>query len=178
MNCPFCGYDNMTGAATCDNCAQDLTDLDLLSPSSAIEASIMESSLAALQPKSPVMVPPETTVAEVIRILRAHRIGCVLVGGNDKVVGIFSERDALTRLSVRYSACASQPISQFMTPNPEQLDLGAPIAFALDRMSTVGFRHLPITHKGRLVGIISTRDILRFLSKSYPDLIPPRDGGR
>lgn len=173
MNCPFCGYDNMTGAATCENCGQDLTDLDLLSPRSAIEASIMESSLAALKPKSPVMVPPEATVAEVIRILREHHIGCVLVGSNDRVVGIFSERDALTRLSDRYSESAPLPISQFMTANPEMLDLGAPIAFALDRMSTGGFRHLPITRHGRLQGIISTRDILRFLSESYPDLIPP-----
>ncbi|MBC9868008.1 MAG: CBS domain-containing protein [Opitutae bacterium] len=174
MNCPFCNYDNMSGAATCDDCSMDLTDLDLPRPSSAIEASIMESSLAALHPKSPVIVPPEATVAEVIRILCEQHIGCVLVGSKDKVVGIFSERDALNRLTDRYSERASLPISQFMTAHPEQLDLGAPIAFALDRMSIGSFRHLPITRYGRLEGIISTRDILRFLSESYPDLIPPK----
>lgn len=174
MDCPFCKYDNMSGAATCDNCGQDLTDLDLPRPRSAMEASIMETSLSALRPKSPVIVPPEATVAEVIRILREHHIGCVLVGSEDEVVGIFSERDVLTRLADRYGERASLPISQFMTAQPEQLDLGAPIGFALDRMSIGSFRHLPITRHGRPEGIISTRDILRFLSESYPDLIPPK----
>ena len=174
MICPFCHYENIPGAAICENCGQDLTDLDLPQPRSAIEASIMETSLAALHPKSPVMVPPEASVAEVIQILCEEHIGCVLVGNKDEVVGIFSERDALNRLADQYRERASLPISQFMTADPEQLDLGAPIAFALDRMSIGSFRHLPITRHGRLEGIISTRDILRFLSESYPDLIPPK----
>ncbi len=164
----------MAGADTCENCAQDLTELDLPQPSSAMEASIMEKSLAELGPKSPIIVAQEATVAEVIGKLREHHIGCVLVGSIDNVVGIFSERDALLRLADRYEKTAPLPIAEFMTPDPEQLDVTVPIAFALDRMSVGDFRHLPVTRNGRLEGIISLRDILRFLSESYPDLIPPK----
>jgi len=148
--------------------------LDDLNTRSAMEESIMETPLSELSTKSPVIVVPETTVAEVIGKFRKLSIGCVLVGSVEKVVGIFSERDVLMRLADRYEEASMLPISRFMTSDPEQLDVSAPIAFALDRMSVGGFRHFPVTRNGRLEGIISVRDILRFLSEWYPELIPAK----
>lgn len=174
MICPYCNYNNIEGADTCEHCAQDLTGLDQPHARSLLEANIMEESIAKLGPKPPVILPGETTVAEVVHQLSERHIGCVLVGSVDKVAGIFSERDALLRVAHQYEEVASKPISQFMTPDPEKLDVGSPIAFALNRMAVGDFRHLPITRDGRLEGIISLRDILRFMSEWYPDLIPAK----
>ena len=135
----------------------------------------METSIAKLGPKTPVIISEDTTVGEAINKLREHHIGCVLVGSAEDVVGIFSERDALLRVAPRYKDIASMRIADFMTTNPEMLDINAPIAFALNRMSVGDFRHVPVTRDGHLVGIISLRDLLRFLSERYPDLIPARD---
>ena len=135
---------------------------------------MMETPISKLGSKSPVVVAPETTVAEVVSKLREFSIGCVLVGSVEKIVGIFSERDVLMRLADGYEEASMLPISRFMTSDPEQLDVNAPIAFALDRMSVGGFRHFPVTRNGRLEGIISVRDILHFLSEWYPELIPAK----
>jgi CBS domain-containing protein len=174
MICPYCKYENIVGADTCENCSQDLTGHEQPHARSAMELDMMEASITKLGPKPPVIVSQETTVAEVIDKLREHHIGCVLVGSVDKVVGIFSERDALLRVANRYEDAAELPITHFMTVDPEQLDESAPIAFALNRMSVGHFRHLPVTRDGKLEGIISLRDILRFLSEWYPDLIPAK----
>jgi CBS domain-containing protein len=177
MLCPSCGYDNIDGVDTCENCTEDLTALDAPVADSAIEASIMKESLAALKPKKPIMVGPDTTVAEAVAELCKHNIGCVLVGDADHVQGILSERDVLLRVADRYEQVAGEPVSAYMTPEPQMLDLETPIAFALNRMAIGDFRHVPVTSKGRLVGIISVRDLLSFLSEWYPDLLVAKPTG-
>jgi len=171
MLCPSCGYDNIDGVDLCENCTVDLTVLDEPAAASAIEASIMKESLAALKPKKPVIVAPDTTVAEAVAKLCEHNIGCVLVGDADHVQGILSERDVLLRVADRYDQVAGEPVSTLMTPEPRMLDVETPIAFALNHMAVGDFRHVPVTTEGRLVGIISVRDLLTFLSEWYPDLI-------
>lgn len=174
MNCPYCSHWNIPGADTCENCRQDLAELDLPQASSEVEASIMESTLAKFELKPTCVVAPDTRVAEVIAVLQERKFGCALVGDASNIVGIFSERDVLVRLSDSYEESINFPISEFMTPNPEMLDINTPIAYALNRMSVGDFRHLPITKNGHLEGIISLRAMLSFLSKWYPDLIKPK----
>lgn len=172
MNCPYCGHQNFAGADFCESCAQDLTALDKPMGQSMFETTIMESPLPRFRPRPPVLVSPETTIAETVVELCGHRVGCVLVGSEEKVEGIFSERDVLLRVAHRYEEVASEPVSAFMTPDPEHLEMSTPIAYALNRMFVGDFRHLPVTEEGRLVGVISLRDVLGFLSDWYPDLIP------
>ena len=82
-----------------------------------------------------------------------------------QVVGIFSERDALVRINTEVSQARDRPIQDFMTPNPRVLDNEAKVAFATQRMDLGGYRHVPIVdQEGELQGIISARDILRYLT--------------
>jgi CBS domain-containing protein len=93
-----------------------------------------------------------------------ERIGCVMIVENDKLVGIFSERDALMKLNVDAAKFLNRPISQFMTTDPVTLETNDKIAFALHKMNVGGYRHIPILFHGKLAGVISIRDILRYLT--------------
>lgn len=171
MKCPYCSFENVTGADTCESCGQDLTSLENHGPKSEMEQSLMETSVAHLGPKIPIIVPPETSIAEVITILKDNHVGCILVGTADGIEGIFSERDALNKVASQFEDAAPQPVSRFMTSDPETLDANTPIAFALNEMSVGHFRHLPVTYQGKLEGIISIRDMLQYLSSKFPDLV-------
>lgn len=171
MLCPYCYHENIDGVDACERCLNDLTDLDEPATRSALETSIIKESLAALKPREPVFIAPEAPVSEAISKLCEYSIGCLLVYASGELMGIISERDVLLRIAGNYQEMSGRPVSEFMTPDPVTLDAGASIAFALNRMATGDFRHLPVTTEGRVVGIVSVKDILNFLSEQYPDLI-------
>jgi CBS domain-containing protein len=87
-----------------------------------------------------------------------------MIVDNEKLVGIFSERDALMKLNIDAAKFLSRPIAQFMTADPVTLETNDKIAFALHKMNVGGYRHVPILFHGQLVGVISIRDILRYLT--------------
>ena len=58
-----------------------------------------------------------------------------------------------------------RPISQFMTADPVTLETSDKIAYALHKMNVGGYRHMPILFEGKLAGVISIRDILRYLTE-------------
>jgi CBS domain-containing protein len=97
-------------------------------------------------------------------------IGCVLVHDGARAVGILSERDLLLRVGLSIGSVESQPVSTVMTRDPLTLDCAAPLAFALNHMTLRDFRHLPLTRDGELEGIISLRDFLALLFRTYPDI--------
>jgi CBS domain-containing protein len=136
-----------------------------------------------------VAVPPGTTIGEAARIMKVHRVGCVLVEEQGRLIGIFTERDILTKLVGTGYDPAAVSVDGVMTRSPETLTPEDPIAFALHRMSVGGFRHIPLVDaSGRPVGILSVKDILDYLAEHFPQEvlnIPPeprrqpqtRDGG-
>lgn len=171
MRCPDCGRENLPGNETCDGCGQDLTVHETAKRLSTVEVSLLETSLAALRPKPPIFVPPDCPLVDAVARLCANHIGCVLVGDDAHVLGIFSERDALLRAAHRFEQVAHRPVSELMTPDPEMLEADTPIAFALNLMSTRDFRHLPVTRSGLVVGLVSLRDVIAFMARWYPDLL-------
>jgi predicted transcriptional regulator len=117
-----------------------------------------------LNPRKPYVVTPRTPVGEVLREMVQRKLGCVLVVHCEQVVGIFSERDALMKLNTEAAELADHPIEDYMTPHPETLELDDKIAWALHKMDLGGFRHVPITDQKAPVGVISIRDILRYVT--------------
>ena len=166
IECPFCEAENIPGADVCEECGQPLSDMHLPTPATAVERSLLKDRMGALAPKAPLTVESDTPVGDVLRLLVDHAIGCAIVVDSGNLVGIFTERDALVKLNVDYAELASRPVSEFMTPSPEALDIRAKIAFAVQRMDLGGFRHIPIVDdEGHPTGIISVRDILRYLTE-------------
>ena len=171
MICVDCGTENLPGNEVCLNCGQDLTLLETTARLSIMEVSILESSLVALRPKAPIFVRPDCTVGDAIANLCANHIGCVLIGDDFEVEGIFSERDALLRTADRYDQVVDSPVRDFMTPDPVMLELDTPMAYALNIMSTRDFRHLPVKREGLVIGIVSLRDVIAYLARWYPNLL-------
>jgi CBS domain-containing protein len=166
MICPHCGEDNLPGSEECARCWQDLTQLDLPVAQNRVERSLMEDPVSALRPREPVTVRPTTTVCQAIQIMLARDIGSVLVVDQDaKLLGIFSERDLLTKVAGLAEPHGASTVRDFMTPNPETVTSADPLAFALHKMDGGGYRHLPVISGGRPTGVISVRDLLRHITR-------------
>jgi CBS domain-containing protein len=163
-NCPSCGAKNIDGADSCCECEQPLDFLSKPQPSSDIEQCLHRDRIWLLSPRSPHTVPPSTPVSVVMKMMVERGIGCVVVGEDGHVAGIFSERDALTRVGSRAAELGDRPVSELMTRSVETLSAEDKIAWALHKMDVGSYRHLPILTDGRLSGIISVRDILRYVT--------------
>jgi len=164
LTCPFCGEEIIEGADTCDACQQPLEFMSKPRPASSIERSLVKGRIHQLSPHAPTVVEASAPVGDVLKLMVERSIGCVVVVADDEVVGIFSERDALDRLNVDFAGLAGRPVAEFMTSSPETVESDARIAFALHKMDVGGYRHLPVLTGGKISGVISVRDILRYIT--------------
>ena len=170
MICPSCGFDNLPGTEECNRCLQDLTQLDRPAPHNRVERSLMENQVATLAPARPITLPPSATVREAIGAMLANDIGALLVlDDHGSLLGIFSERDLLTKLAGLHDNYADLPVRQFMTTNPEAVTTTDTLAFALHKMDVGGYRHLPVLEGGRPTGVISVRDMMRHIARVCHD---------
>jgi CBS domain-containing protein len=169
MICPNCTYDNLPGSETCRNCLADLTQLDRPTAQDRVERSLMEETVASLRPRKAIMLPAAALVGEAIQLMLTCDIGAMLIVGEDgKLIGIFSERDLLTKVASDPDY-AAKPVRQFMTRNPETVRETDSLAFVLHKMDGGGYRHLPVIKNGLPVGMISVRDMLRHFTSFCKD---------
>ena len=168
MICPDCNFDNIDGEDTCAACGQPLVDFDC--SGTELEQTITRETLKSLTPRSPITIPPDATVCEAIQTLVDRGIGCLLVVQAGEMVGIFTERDVLNRISEN-PLVMNHPVSEFMTTTPTTATLDDSIAYALHAMDLGGHRHLPMVDAdGKPQGIISIRDILGYLCDRFSEL--------
>lgn len=166
ITCPSCGTETLEGAEDCPQCGNSLSQLYLPERTDSVERAVLKDRLSALTPRKAICVAPDCSVRDVIKLLVKHHIGSVVVTEADRIVGIFSERDALMKINDEAASLADRPVSEFMTPSPRTLVADAKVAFALKEMALGGYRHIPIVDdQGRVTGIISIRDVLRYLTE-------------
>ncbi len=163
--CPDCGHENLAGADECVRCHQSLTQEEAFVPQNELERSVAYDRIGRLDIRDPVCVSPETPVGEVLRRMVAARTGCALVMEASQLVGIFTERDSLLRLSLDRAEWENRAVRDFMTSPVETLELEDRLAFAIHRMAVGGYRHIPILSDGQLVGVVSVREVFRHLTR-------------
>jgi signal-transduction protein with cAMP-binding, CBS, and nucleotidyltransferase domain len=136
-----------------------------------IRGAIFQEAIAALEPHAPSQLSPEASVSDAVRAMNESGTGCVCVVEAGSLIGIFTERDLL-RLTQKERSPAGLPLSKVMTPEPERLRPEDGIALALNVMVSRGFRHIPLVDAdGRPTGIVSMRDIVRFIVSMFPDRV-------
>jgi CBS domain-containing protein len=165
MKCPDCGHLNVSGADECQDCGGSLWGLE--SQGSDVEQGIASHNISVLCPREPVCVHPDTPVRQVIEEMTDKHIGCVLVEEHANLLGVFSERDVLNKVSLD-PANLDRPVLEFMTASPATATKSDSIGFLMQTIDLGGYRHLPIVNSSNIaVGIVSSRDILRFLAVKY-----------
>ena len=165
--CPACGTENLEGEDVCEQCQAPLTELSLPQATTAVERALLHDRIEILSPRPPICFPPEAPIGEVLRRMVSERMGCVaVVDDQHRLLGIFTERDALLRINVAVDRLRDKPVGSMMTSNPTTLRPRDKIAYALHRMNIGGFRHIPLVDDNeRFVGVISIRGILAYLTE-------------
>ena len=107
-----------------------------------------------------VSVDPGMTVRDAAQLMAAEKIGAVPVVKAGRLVGIFTERDALVRVLARDLDPESTLVADVMTADPVTIDVRRPFKHAMQMMIDGGFRHVPVVEGGSVVGIVSARDAL------------------
>ena len=107
-------------------------------------------------------IEPGATMKSAVALLAEKRIGAVLVlGADNRIVGILSERDIVRAIAERSAAALDEPVSRSMTRKVSTCTETETIATLMERMTEGKFRHLPVVDQGRLVGIISIGDVVK-----------------
>jgi CBS domain-containing protein len=101
----------------------------------------------------------EETLEEAADRMNWHQVGALPVFEGQHLVGIITERDLTAALAEGADPVVT-PVSDYMTPAPEVLRSDSELADAAKAMLTLGVRHLPVVQGGRLVGVLSMRDVL------------------
>lgn len=135
-----------------------------------VDSSFLCRPVSTLDPSEPLTVRESSSVDEVMLLLKNNRVGCVLVvNDEDKLVGIFSERDFVIKVYGTEGEHET-PISKHMTPNPITVAPDETIAYAMNLMSQGGFRHLPLVDDQNYpIGIVSVKDAIDQISSSFLD---------
>jgi CBS domain-containing protein len=117
----------------------------------------------SLVTRHPIVFKKDATVAEAVKKMAEENIGSVvIVDENMKPIGIFTERDLLLKVCARGLDPEKVKLEEVMTPHPVTIKEFETAKRALEIMIHFGFRHLPIIdNEGRLVGIISIKDVSR-----------------
>jgi len=167
MKCPYCGSENLAGEDACEQCGEDLASIDIIiEPHSELERTLLNDSIASVPPPAAVRVTPSTDIVVMATKMNEHRIGCVLVMEKDKLVGIVSERDILFKAFRTIDQDLSKlTAATLMTPEPVTLNEDDTLAYALNRMSVGGYRHIPIMKDNAVVGLLSVQNILKHITK-------------
>ena len=105
--------------------------------------------------RPPVEAASITTVVDAARIMKRANIGALLVVDHARLIGIFTERDALFRLLAEGRDPHATRLADVMTPRPQTIHPDEPFLRALRMMHEGKFRHLPVVEFDRPLGVVS-----------------------
>lgn len=103
---------------------------------------------------------PQTTVGEAARLMAGKNVGAVLVVEDERLVGVFTERDAVFRVIAAGRDAQATRLAEVMTASPQTITPDKSYGYALLMMHENGFRHVPVIENGKPIGIVSSRNAL------------------
>jgi CBS domain-containing protein len=110
-----------------------------------------------------VTIAPTASLSAAVKLLAERRIGALVVTGPDnRVAGILSERDIVRTLAERGPVALDDNVAAVMTRKVTTCTEADTIVFIMERMTTGKFRHLPVVNQGKLVGVISIGDVVKY----------------
>jgi CBS domain-containing protein len=113
-----------------------------------------------MEAKKLLTAPPDASVSEAARLMARKNAGAVLVVDSGRLVGIFTERDAVFRVMAKGRDAEATKLAEVMTKEPKTVAPDKTFGFALLMMQQNGFRHVPVIENGKPIGIVSARNAL------------------
>ena len=140
------------------------------------QLSLNSETVSAAHPDGPLATAADSSIASVMQLMKMQRTGAVLICEQDRLAGIFTERDALRLMRER--ADLTRPVREVMSTNPVTVSPKSDVGEAIQRMSEGGYRHLPIVdEQGQASGIVAVRGLVHYLVEHFPATIynlPPQ----
>jgi CBS domain-containing protein len=119
--------------------------------------------------QNPLMLPPSTSIMQAAQQMHARHVRAVLVIDDDaNLVGIFTERDAISRVLAAGRDPVATTLAEVMTNNPETITPQQTAAEVLRLMKELRVRHLPVIDDGKTIGIVVRNDFPELASGGPP----------
>jgi CBS domain-containing protein len=112
---------------------------------------------SVMERKKILIAPPETSVSKAAKLMAKRKVSAVMVVEDGRLVGIFTERDAVYRVVAKGRDAHATRLAEVMTPDPRTVAPDESFGYAMLMMFEHGFRHAPVIEDGRPVGIVSAR---------------------
>ena len=113
-----------------------------------------------MERKKVLIAPPDTSVSTVAKLMATNKVSAVMVVDNKRLVGIFTERDAVFRVIAQDRDAQTTRLVEVMTRAPKTVTPDESFGYALLMMHENGFRHVPVIENGEVIGIVSARNAL------------------
>ncbi|MGH7307629.1 MAG: CBS domain-containing protein [Candidatus Rokuibacteriota bacterium] len=138
-----------------------------------IRGALFNDTIATLAPAEPICLSEHATVHEAVQqMLACRQAGVLVVDGQGRLVGIFTERDVLNRVVGRGSDVRQTKLAAVMTANPEALTVTQRVAYAVHCMGVAGYRTIPLVDVDRRpVGVVTVSDVIRWLAHLFPEAV-------
>lgn len=127
--------------------------------------------LASKTKQGVVSVSPTAMVIDALHVLADNNIGAVVVMQDNKLVGIFSERDYVRKGIIQGRKAKETPVSELMTPNVFTITPDKTTHDCMKLFSEKHFRHLPVVEEDEVIGVISVSDIVNATLKEQQEHI-------
>ena len=115
--------------------------------------------MGELAKRAPITVAPGTSIAAAAHKMAEHAISSLLINEDDQLLGIVTDRDLRNRV-LAVGRDPAEPVTSIMTAQPLTLDASSPVLAGILAMASRGIHHLPLTHADRVVGMVTTRDLM------------------
>lgn len=132
-----------------------------------IENVIQAGDIAGKEQVTVISVTPDASVHEAVQLLDKHGIGMVVVCSADgALAGVFSERDVIRSLSRNGDGVNDRKVSELMTADVQTCGPGDDPYSVIQAMNKGRFRHMPVVADGRVIGVVSSKDIFAHMSEA------------
>ena len=118
-----------------------------------------------------ISVTPRHTVLDALKLMAEKNVGGVLVLDNEKLAGIFTERDYARKIVLKQRTSAESRISEVMVENVVTVSPDDDISFCMRLMTDHKFRHLPVVDNGKVAGIVTIGDVVKSVIDEQQNVI-------
>ena len=137
-----------------------------------LDSNTFQKPVKHLKAQKPVTLEAHQSVREAITLMQVKQFGCAVITRRDKLIGIMTERDVISKALIEGHSIDTMKIEEIMTPDPESVQLDDSIAFVMNMMHVGGYRHVPVVDETNVpIAVVSVKDVIGFIVENFPEEI-------